>query len=106
MKLTKKIIKLINEKTNCSIDEWKDKKGYTIYVDNTCGEDFTIEINKGQDELEDIINSCDGFDVDEHFGLWFGANNGEPSSAQVLLDNCREIGENLEQLSDLLKGLK
>lgn len=101
MKLTKKIIKLINDTTNCTINDNGDY--YTVYVDNACCEDFELEIEKGENETEDIINYCDGFDIDEHFGLWFGQNRGEPSSAQVLLDNCEEIGENLEQLSNLLK---
>ena len=106
MKLTKKIIELIEKETSCSISEWHDKKGYSIYVDNTCGEDYQVEINKGKDEIEDIIRACEGFDSEEHFRLWFGANNGEPSNARTLLDNCEEIGEHLTELATLLRGLK
>ena len=104
MKLTKKIIDLIEEKTACGVNEYEDD--YYIYVDNACGEDFEITISKGKDEVEQIIEYCDNYDVDEHFDLWWGANNGEPQSARELLENCEEIGENLEQLADLLRGLK
>ena len=104
MKLTKKIIDLIKEKTACGVSDEGDY--YSIYVDNTCCEDFTLEISKGKDEVEDIISCCDNFDSDEHFKLWFGANNGEPQSARALLDNCEEIGEHLEQLADLLREVR
>lgn len=105
MRLNKKIIALIEEKTSCSVSEWHDKKGYSIYVDNACDEDYEIEINKSKDEVEEIINACDCYDSEEHFKLWFGANNGEPSNARTLLDNCEEIGEHLEELATLLRGI-
>lgn len=101
MKLTEKIIDLIESKTSCGVGEWNN--GYSIYVDNACGEDYTIEINKGDNEVEEIINAC--YDSDEHFKEWYGANNGEPSDARTLLDNCDEIGEHLEELADLLRSL-
>ena len=103
MKLTEKIIDLIESKTSCGVGEWS--KGYSIYVDNTCGEDYTIEINKGDNEVEEIINACDCYDSDEHFKLWYGVGKGEPSDARTLLDNCDEIGKNLEELADLLRSL-
>ena len=104
MKLNKEIIDEINKRTNCSVSENEDN--YTIYVDNACDEDFTLEINKGEDEVEEIISQCDNFDSEEHFRLWFGANNGEPSNPRTLLDNCDEIGENLNTLALLLRDIQ
>ena len=72
MKLTKKIIKAIETKTNCSVNF--DEKHYYIYVDNACGEDFSIDIYRGGREVENIIEDCD------------------------------EIANNLKQLADLLRG--
>ena len=104
MKLTKKIIERIEKETNCCV-EIEDKELISVFVDNSCDEDFRLEINRGKNELEDIICQCDCYDSDEHFRLWFGANNGEPQSPRDLLDNCEEIGRNLEQLGDLLRGI-
>ena len=103
MKLTKKIIKQIENKTSCGVSD--NGNHYSIYVDNSCGEDFSFDINKGKDELEDIIRYCDDFDVDEHFKLWYGANNGEPSDVRTLLENCEEIKEHLQELWALLEDI-
>ena len=100
MRLNKKIIALIESKCNVSVGD--EGKYYTFYVDNACDEDYQFEINKGENDIEDVINYCDGFDADEHFKMWYGANKGEPQDARTLLDNCEEIGENLKGLRDLL----
>lgn len=97
--------KIINETPNCGISLTKDKKGYIVYIDNRCGEDFEIEIDKtnSDDEIQKIINYCDDYDVDEHFDLWYGVDRGEPSSVRTLLENCEEIGETLDLLSTNLR---
>lgn len=102
MELTKEIIDKIEKETSCSVQERESY--YEISVDNTCGEDFTFEINKGDDEIKEIISYCDDFDPGEHFKLWYGQNNGEPSDPQELLDNCKEIKESLMKLSNLLES--
>lgn len=98
--------KIINETPNCGISLTKDKKGYIVYIDNRCGEDFEIEIDKtnSDDEIQKIIDYCDDYDVDEHFDLWYGADRGEPSSARTLLENCEEIGETLDHLATNLRS--
>ena len=101
MKLTQKLIKKINDTTKCYIVS--EPHYYCIQVDNPCGEDFSFEVRKSPNEVEDIITYCDNFDSDEHFSLWFGQNRGEPSSARVLLDNCEDIAESLSALADLLR---
>lgn len=101
MKLTKKIIAEIENKTCCSVNDEGDY--YDIIVDNSCDEDFRIEVKKGKDTIQQIIDYCDGFDAGEHFKMWYGVGRGEPSDPEVLLNNCKEIAENLEQLSDLLR---
>lgn len=104
MKLNQKIIKKVTDKVgNITISD--NKNYYTIYVDNSCGEDFQFEINKGENEIEDIISYCDNFDSEEHFKLWYGANRGEPSNPRTLLDNCEEIEETLKELSTTLTYL-
>ena len=103
MKLTKKMIAEIEAKTSCGVSDYEDY--YEIYVDNSCGEDFSFEINKGEDEIEDIISYCNDFDPAEHFSVWWGANRGEPQDPRTLIDNCEEIGEHLTQLADLLGEL-
>ncbi|MBO7695256.1 MAG: hypothetical protein J6T10_21750 [Methanobrevibacter sp.] len=96
--------KIINETPNCGISLNSSKTGYVIYIDNSCGEDFEIEIEKSNSDAEilAIINYCDNYDADEHFHSWYGADRGEPSDARALLDNCEEIGETLRQLSSNL----
>ena len=102
MKLTKRLINLIDTKTNCSVCHY-DNEYFSICVDNACDEDYQIEIDRNPNEVEDILNHCDDYDFEEHFDLWRGANRGEPSSAYMLLKNCEEIGENLEQLADTIR---
>ena len=102
MKLTKKLIKQINDaNTNCSISDEGDY--YSIYVDNPCCEDFTFEINKGKDEVEEIISYCEDFDPGEHFKLWYGANRGEPSDPSILMNNCYTIANSLNELASMLR---
>lgn len=97
MKLTKKIIEASEiAAPSIIIDDEGDY--YSIQVDNACGEDFSFEIDKGKNEVEDIISYCEDFDIGEHFKLWYGANRGEPSDPLVLMDNCKEIADNLESL--------
>lgn len=101
MKLTETIIDLVNTLTNCGINE--SGNIYYVYVDNPCGQDFELEIQKGDNEVEDIIQQCENYDPEEEFRVWYGANNGEPSSPRTLFDNCEKIGDNLDELSRLLK---
>lgn len=102
MKLSKQIIAKIESKGATVSD---DGDYYTIYIDNSCGEDFQFTIEKGEDEIEDIISYCDDFDSGEHFKLWYGANRGESQDARTLLDNCEEIKGVLEEISLLLTYL-
>lgn len=97
MKLTKEIIKA-SEVAAPSITINDEGDYYLIQVDNSCGEDFSFEINKSKNEIEEIISYCEDFDAGEHFKLWYGANRGEPSDPVELMDNCKEIADNLEKL--------
>lgn len=106
MKLTKKRIEIIEKNTSCSVHETSDKSEFYIYVSNPCDEDYEIEIEKSNHEIEDIIEHCDNYDIDEHFDLWWGAKNGEPQSVRDLLENCEAIGEELEKLAKVCRGLK
>ena len=97
--MNKKVLKRLNKVENISADV---RDNYiTIYVDNAWGEDFEFEIDRSttKQELLDIVEYCDNYDVGDHFCMWYGANNGEPSDPQDLLDNCKEIGESLDKLS-------
>ena len=102
--LIKKIIKKIEKDSNIIVNDEGDY--YSIYVDNPCGEDFTIEINKTKnyDDIQQIINYCDDFDPEEHAAMWYRQNRGEPSSLRDLLDNADNIHESLRRLAYDLRG--
>ena len=94
--------KVIKNVKDVSFDE--NEEYIIIGVFNTMGEDFEFEIEKSntKQEVEDIIRECEIYDVDEHFSLWWGADRGEPSSVRVLLENCEEIGDTLDNLQSAL----
>ena len=96
--MNNKVRKVIKSVGNVSLDE--NKETITIYIDNPYCEDFQFDIRKSntKQEIKDIINECENYDIDEHFNLWYGANNGEPSSPRALLENCESIGETLDEL--------
>ena len=103
--LTEKQIKRIeNEVPNVTINE--EDNYYSIYVDNPCGEDFTIEINKTEDnqDIQDIINYCENFDPEEHAASWIGGR-GAPGLRE-LLDNSDNIAETLSQLQYCLEHIE
>ena len=100
-RLTELAIEIIEAKTSCTINE--SENYYSIYVDNRYCQDFEFEIEKGENEVEEIIDYCNNFDPEDEFKCWYGANKGEPQSPQALLDNCNEIAEHLEELADLLR---
>lgn len=102
MKLTKKTIKAI-ESTIPEIGITDEGDYYSVYVDNSCGQDFSYEISKGKEEIENLITCCDNYDAEEEFKMWYGANRGEPSNPGVLWENCEEIGESLEHLKFFLE---
>jgi hypothetical protein len=102
MRLTKKIIAQIEKKIgNVGITD--EDTYWDIYVDNPYCEDFHLEINKGKEEIDDIINACDNFDPEEHAAMWYGANRGEPSSLRTLLDNSDNIANTLDELATFLR---
>lgn len=102
MKLNKKIIKAI-EKEIPDIGITDEGKYYSVYVDNPCGQDFSYEITKGENEIEDLLSCCDNYDAEDEFRTWYGANRGEPSCPGDLWENCEEIGETLKELSLFLQ---
>ena len=83
----------------------KEGDYYSIYVDNPCGEDFTIEFNKTKDkeDVNSIISYCEDFDPEDHATMWYGQNRGEPSSLRDLLDNADNIKESLDKLAAYLR---
>jgi len=101
MKLTKKLIEKIESQTNCSVRDEGDY--WIIYVDNSAGEDYFEEIQKGKEEVEELLHNCDNFDPEDHFSLWYGAHNGEPQCPGDLWNNCVEIAESLDELAYLLR---
>lgn len=100
-KLTETMITLIETLTFCGVRD--EGEYYTIYVDNSAGEDFSFDVNKGDNEVEEIISYCKDFDASEHFKLWYGADRGEPSDPRDLMDNCDQIAERLIELKNLLE---
>lgn len=101
-KLTKKLIKEIEKEIPAITIEDEDTY-WNISVDNPCCEDFSFEVNKGDNEIEEIISYCDDFDPEEHAAMWYGANRGEPSSLRQLLDNSDDIDDTLKELGAFLR---
>lgn len=98
-RLTERIIGVIEERY--PEFTFSDEGDYwDIYVDNSAGEDFHIEITKDEDEVRQLISYCDGFDVEEHVKMWIGG----PGAPDVLtlVDNTRDIAESLNNLSRFL----
>ena len=117
MKLTKVDIKKI-EDLGWNVRE-NTKDFICIRNYSPAGEDMTLEVNSreyidGLKDLggaleftfnltEDLITACENFDVDEHFELWYGANNGEPSTPRLLLQDCEAQAKMYEALAEALK---
>lgn len=103
--MNKQVLNTINNVGNVYCELEDDKKYYAIQIDNPAGEDFLIEVpkTKTSEEIDFIINYCENFDPEEHFALWYGANRGEPSSVQCLLDNCNDIADTLDKLAETLR---
>ncbi len=97
MKLTKVDIKKI-EDLGWNVRE-NTKDFICIRNYSPAGEDMTLEVNS----REDLITACENFDVDEHFELWYGANNGEPSTPRLLLQDCEAQAKMYEALAEALK---
>lgn len=97
MKLTLRDIEKI-EDLGWSVKKHEDGL-YTLETWSPAGEDMIIE----EYSKEDIIHSCECYDVDEHFDLWYGANRGEPSRPSDLLRDCEEQAKMYEELAEVLK---
>ena len=106
--MNKQVLNAINKVENVYCELEDNKKYYAIQIGNPADEDFEIEVpkTKTSEEIDFIINFCEAFDPEEHFALWFGANRGEPSSVQALLDNCNAIADTLDELADALRNFK
>lgn len=62
------------------------------------GEDISFVIfGNTVEELLESLNNID-FDPEEHATFWYGANRGEPSSLQELLEDAEAIAQKIEEL--------
>ena len=99
--LTKEIIETVEKDSNIQVND--EDTYWSIQVDNPCGEDFSFDIDKTEDnhDIEQIISYCDDFDPEEHAQMWLGGK-GAPGMRQ-LLDNSDNIKESLNQLACQLR---
>lgn len=102
-KLTKKDIAKIEKETYFNVYDYEDYYSFQWFTD--AGEDFSFEVNKGKDLIEDIKSYCFNFDTEEHATMWYGANKGEPSSIRDLLDDADAIAEQLGKLAYVVDNL-
>lgn len=98
---TKHLIELANE-IGWECDVKKEGKEYIVT--------FSMYTPKGQDvELEfinkylhciwiDVRDYWENYNPDEEAIMWYGRNNGEPSSLRELLDDMEYVDDKLEKL--------
>ena len=102
--LNAKQIKAI-EKADYSISEYDDT--YYISRYSNLGEDFGFEVNK-ENALEEIISYCEDFDYEEHASMWIECRGqrGVPNSIVDLIDDAKDIYDNLQHLKECLEGVE
>ena len=73
------------------------------------GEDFIVHFwfNGTLSQFKSIFYAqyCQ-FDPDQHAADWYGANRGEPSSLQALLDDAKSIEEHLRKTCIALDAIR
>lgn len=99
------------------IDYSDNEGGYEFENWSPAGEDLILDAcygkkdlsddEKGKNLMEDLINYCDNFDVDEHVEMWMEARGtrGVPSSARTLVEDAEEIEKMYQEIVKELKGI-
>lgn len=104
--ISKKLKDALEDKYTLYITKDNDGK-YEVSVDTHTdyGEEFYETIYGKNDEelLDSAYELWQGFDIDEHFNLWWGANRGEPSTASQLLKACENYEKYCEELYKTIK---
>lgn len=99
-------------------DYANDEGGYEFENWSPAGEDLVLDACYGKKDLsddekaknliEDLINYCDNFDVDEHVEMWLGARNsvrGVPQSARTLVEDAEDIDEMYQEIVKALRSI-
>lgn len=112
MKTTKAAVASAAEKLDWKVSFGEQTYGGTgkteKYVEfekySPAGEDFGFYefYNRLSDLPRLIMERWEDFDPDDHAVAWYGANNGEPSSLQELLDDAKAIEKMLYDLAQAL----
>jgi hypothetical protein len=90
----------ICEKLGWNVEEEDDGRLYLSQY-SPAGEDFGISVD-ADNIVEDVGDYYDTFNPDDHAYMWYGRNNGEPSSLRDLLDDAEAIDNMLKELYDAL----
>ena len=104
----------IEIKTNERIIEICEENGWSVYEDEDyisigiytpAGEDFSFDVDKTNNIMEEISRYAESFDVDEHVTMWINSNcNGVPS-IRTLLEDAEWIDEELQKLVNEIKKI-
>ena len=95
-----------------AIDVFEEGGASCTFYDDYCeiefyspaGEDFVMAVSadSAQELWSDLSNQARCFNPDAHAANWYGANQGEPSSLRVLLDDAEAIASTLCELTNAL----
>ena len=100
-KLTKKDIAIIEKETVFSVTDNGDSYEFSWYTD--AGEDFSFEVEKGENVIEQVKDYYYNFDAEEHALSWVGGN-GAPDLF-TLCDDAKEIQRQLGTLANVVEEL-
>ena len=96
-----------NDEVGYEFENWSPA-GEDLILDACCGKKDLSDDEKGKNLIEDIVNYCDSFDVDEHVEMWLGARDsvrGVPQSARALVDDADAINDMYQEIVKALRSL-
>ena len=96
-----------NDEVGYEFENWSPA-GEDLILDACCGKKDLSDDEKGKNLIEDIVNYCDNFDVDEHVEMWLSARDsvrGVPQSARALVDDADGINDMYQEIVKALRSL-
>ena len=98
---TKSLIEIANE-IGWECDVNKEGKEYVVTFGMYTPKGQDVELEFFNEDLnciwEDVKDYWENYNPDEEAMMWYGRNNGEPSSLRELLDDMEYVEKNLEEL--------
>lgn len=98
---TKSLIEIANE-IGWECDVNKEGKEYVVTFSMYTPKGQDVELEFTNEHLnciwEDVRDYWENYNPDEEAIMWYGKNNGEPSSLRELLDDMEYVEKKLEEL--------